>query len=244
MDAVSNNDVEKIRELQLRYSSNFTNGPGTKAVRHFNLNGGRFDVETEMEEVINPEGLNEEVIISKILQLFIHFQVEPSKIGIDTDKHTVQSFVDTYISEDSKSFQDLMEYEDKKRRAQFDWIYKAEEKHNKELVERGKPMIMEADKQLMKRKEPGKYFVSFNLFHPSLDDDRPTNIDNWEYKAKNNVLFGPEGAAPTLREFMEAVRNDNSKIINREATRIDTSKINWKEVSFCWNLLVYIFFNF
>lgn len=62
MDAMANNDVEKIRELQLRYSCKFTNGSNPKTVRRFKLNGGRFDVETEMEEVVvNPDGLNEEV---------------------------------------------------------------------------------------------------------------------------------------------------------------------------------------
>jgi hypothetical protein len=56
--------VEKIRELQMRFSSNFTKGAGNKTVRRFNLNGGRFDVDTDMEEVtINPEGLNEEVVL-------------------------------------------------------------------------------------------------------------------------------------------------------------------------------------
>lgn len=52
-----------------------------------------------------------------------------------------------------------MDYEEKKHKARFDWIYKAEEKHNKELIERGKPMIMDADKQLMSRKGPGNYLI-------------------------------------------------------------------------------------
>jgi hypothetical protein len=46
------------------------------------------------------------------------------------------------------------------------------------------------------------------------------------------VLFDPEGAAPTLREFMEAVKNDATKIINKSGTRIDTNKLNWHDVSF------------
>jgi hypothetical protein len=73
MDAVANNDVEKIRELQLRYSSDFTNQTDTKTVRRVNLNGGRFDVDTEMEEVlVNPEGLNEEVgSLTHILFIFL-----------------------------------------------------------------------------------------------------------------------------------------------------------------------------
>jgi hypothetical protein len=49
-----------------------------------------------------------------------------------------------------------MDYENKKHRAKFDWIYKAEERHNKEMIERGQPLVAEADQQLMLRKEPGK----------------------------------------------------------------------------------------
>ncbi|KAI6191891.1 hypothetical protein M3Y97_00276700 [Aphelenchoides bicaudatus] len=184
LDAVADNDVEKIRELQLQYSSNSTNGSGTKSIRRFKLNGGRFDVDTDMEEiVVNPEGLNEEEDLNTS--------------GVDIAKHSVQTFVDTYISEDNN------------------WIYEAEAKHNKELIERGKPMIMDADKQLMLRNVP--------------DDNRPLNIDNWAYKARNNVLFGPEGAAPTLREFTDAVKNQSSKIINKSATRIDTATLPWRD---------------
>jgi hypothetical protein len=78
-----------------------------------------------------------------------------NKPAIDIDKHSVQSFVDTYISEDSKSFQDIMEYETKKRKAQFDWIYKAEERHNNELIFRAPKMIKNADAQLLQRNEIG-----------------------------------------------------------------------------------------
>lgn len=166
------------------------------------MNGGRFDVDTDMEEVmVNPEGLNE--------------GEDPNTSGIDIDNHTVQSFVDTYVTEDSKAFHDLMAYDDKKRRAEFDWIYKAEEKHNAGLIFRGKEMIEAADEQLLERFKP--------------DDNRPNEIDNYSFKAKNSVLFQPDGVAPTLREFMESVKNDGRKIINKAGTRIDTSKLRWNE---------------
>lgn len=81
--------------------------------------------------------------------------MDSNKSNVDIEKHTVQTFVDTFVSEDSKSFHDLMDYEDKRRRAQFEWIYKAEEKHNAALIHRGPEMLADADKQLMQRKEPG-----------------------------------------------------------------------------------------
>lgn len=63
-DAIACNDIEKIRELQIRYSSNFTNGAESKTIRKFNLNAGRFDVDTDLEEVVvNPEGQNEKVCL-------------------------------------------------------------------------------------------------------------------------------------------------------------------------------------
>jgi hypothetical protein len=50
-----------------------------------------------------------------------------------------------------------MTYDDKKRKAQFDWIYKAEDKHNAGLIFRGNQMIEAADEQLLQRKEPGNF---------------------------------------------------------------------------------------
>ncbi|KAI6232175.1 hypothetical protein M3Y95_00459000 [Aphelenchoides besseyi] len=200
-DAVADNDVEKIRELQLRYTSDLTKGSNKKPTRRFNLNEKRFDVDTEMEEVVvNPEGQNDEE------------EAKKSEV-VDVDKHTVQTFVNTYISEDSKSFHDLMEYEDKKHRTKYDLFAKAEERHNAELIERAKPMICEADRQLIERKEP--------------EDNRPSEIDNWSYKARNALLYEPEGATPTLKEFMEAVKCESQKTINKAGTRIDTKTLNW-----------------
>ncbi|KAI6195554.1 hypothetical protein M3Y99_01900200 [Aphelenchoides fujianensis] len=153
--------------------------------------------------IVNPEGQNEEDDEAK------------KNAKVDVDKHTVQSFVDSYVSEDSKSFHDLLEYENKKHRARFDWIYKAEERHNAELVERGQPMIEDADKQLMIRREP--------------EDQRPAELDNWSYTARNAVLFGPEEATPDRQGA------DSHKKINRAGTRIDTTKLNWDKKTIATN---------
>lgn len=124
-----------------------------------------------------------------------------------------------------------MDYEAKKKKAQFDWIYKAEERHNNELIFRAPKMIKDADAQLLQRREIGQLKQHIQNLSCCLGDERPSEIDNWAYKAKNAVIFEPEAVAPTLREFMDSVKNDGAKIINRAATRIDTSTIQWKDVS-------------
>lgn len=43
-------------------------------------------------------------------------------------------------------------------------------------------------------------------------------LDGWEFKARNTVLFNPDGAALTVAEKVEAQRKAQ-RVINREATR-------------------------
>lgn len=48
--------------------------------------------------------------------------------------------------------------------------------------------------------------------------ERPIEIDNWAYKARNNVLFNVDEVPLTMSEYIERVKQ-NEKIVNKEATR-------------------------
>lgn len=150
--------MEKMRILQLRYSSNFTNGPKTPAVRVHNKQGGKFDVDTDVEDVFaNEEGKNDAQVGFPISFPFLHVQ-EPGTSGTsDLDKHTVQSFVDTFVSEDTKSFHDVCEVDARKLRNVHEWIYDAEKRHAKEFETRGTAISAEADVQMIEARKPGEH---------------------------------------------------------------------------------------
>lgn len=68
--------------------------------------------------------------------------------------HTVDSYLRKFTSEDNASFEELAALHNKKERLRNAWMYEAEEKHNKELVYKGKEMILAADEQLMLKAAP------------------------------------------------------------------------------------------
>ncbi|CAD5230187.1 unnamed protein product [Bursaphelenchus okinawaensis] len=205
LDAVERNDVEALRRIQMKFSADTLQGPKNTA-RRYNPDERRFDVDTEMEVIANQEGTNE-----------VDDNQKPGpSTAVDVEKHTVQSFVDNYVSEDTKSFHDVCKLDEEAHRKVHNWIYKAEEKHNAEFVRKAIPMAEEADIQMIEARKPDEL------------KDRPNGLDNWGYKAKNTVLFDIEEAAPTAKEFLDRLKG-NQLEINKKATRIDIKTIGWKE---------------
>lgn len=60
------------------------------------------------------------------------------------------------MSEDTKSFHDVLDVDNKRVRLRHKWIYDAEEKHNKEMVRRAEPLAAEADIQMIESRKDGK----------------------------------------------------------------------------------------
>ena len=91
-------------------------------------------------------------------------------------KHTVDSYLRKFTSEDNASFEELAALHNKKERIRNSWMYDAEEKHNKELVYRGKEMIKAADEQLMIAAAPNAQEGCFQgrlTFHSFTDLEFP-----------------------------------------------------------------------
>lgn len=67
--------------------------------------------------------------------------------------------------------------------------------------------------------------------------ERPNELDNWKYSARNPVLFNAESVAPTAAEYVQQLKKQQ-KVINKQGTRIDVSTINWKEPTVKTNVFV------
>lgn len=68
-------------------------------------------------------------------------------------------------------------------------------------------------------------------FQLSIVAEKPKEVDNWTYKARNSVLFHLEDAPLTAAERMEQARR-NQRVINKTGTRFsDDIKIKPSEVS-------------
>uniref|UniRef100_A0A914I3Q0 Uncharacterized protein n=1 Tax=Globodera rostochiensis TaxID=31243 RepID=A0A914I3Q0_GLORO len=222
LEAVAHNDHLKIRELQIRYSTQRTTDRRTSpSQRPRSPTAGAgvstmFDPETpgpaEAESTdedikvgikqqttpyANREGDNEAFLEKKKKQ-------KRSKL----DELTVQAYLEKYTSEDNASFEELAELGNKRERVKNAWMYAAEKKHNESLVFRAPQMIKDADEQLVAKRNEAV--------------DRPVNVDNWTYKARNEVLFNHLEEAPlTMGEHIERAKQQEMAI-NREATRFGT----------------------
>ncbi|VDM38370.1 unnamed protein product [Toxocara canis] len=200
LDAVAANDLSKIRELQLRYSTKRTERRTSPSARR--RSPDVFDAETpgpsretdvvpdsERSDVCNRMGDNEAGKEKKL-----------------EDKLTVDSYLNKYTSEDNASFEELAALHAKKERVRNAWMYAAEKKHNEELVMRGDEPIKAADEQLMIAAAPG------------ASDGKPKELDNWTYKARNAVLFNVDEVPLTMEEHLQRQKM-NQRIINKQATR-------------------------
>jgi len=197
-------DEEKIRELQAKYGIKkpLTETPALEDFSTPSTSYSATPCSSSADSAIpfiNAEGDNDEIYIPK----------KKKKTTDKLDKFTLQSYVDTFTSEDNASFDELAALMDERERKKNAWMYEAEKKHNEELVSQLK-MIKNADEQLLAIQN-GK-------------DEKPIALDNWTYKARNNLLFNPGDEAPlTKAEYVERLKR-SEVIINKKATRIEKNE--------------------
>uniref|UniRef100_A0A915N2W9 Uncharacterized protein n=1 Tax=Meloidogyne javanica TaxID=6303 RepID=A0A915N2W9_MELJA len=218
IDAVARNDHLKIRELQIRYSTRRTDRRTSPSQRP-NTSASLFDPATPLEKIkqegeeggdklqetgnapyANEEGDND---------AFLNGSNKKKKDSLPKkalDNFTVQTYLEKYTSEDNASFEELFELGKKRERVQNAWMYEAEAKHNESLVSRDQPMLEAADEQLVAKSN-------------TSDDQRPINVDNWSYKARNVVLFNHIDEAPlTMQEHIDRAKTSEIHI-NKKGTR-------------------------
>ncbi|GMS89412.1 hypothetical protein PENTCL1PPCAC_11587 [Pristionchus entomophagus] len=211
LDAQRNNDIAKMRELQLQFKTTRRTerrtSPGKAQFEMTPLTAPSpavFDPETpgpskgagydpdEMMTPIpgaNPEGDNE---------------VKKKKSTVEG--LSVDSYLYKFTSEDNASFEEVTAYTAKKHREKIQWLYDAAEKHNKEMVTQGNAITYNADEQLALR------------YDVEAGKAKPKALDNWNYTAHSHVLFHPEDA-PLTESEKEAQKKKNQREINKTATR-------------------------
>lgn len=212
LEAVARNDHLKIRELQIRYSTRRTDRRTSPSQRPKspsstfdsespcpsaadNKDNIKKDRQTTDLPYANTEGDNDVFLKER----------KKKKTTTALDKLNVQSYLENYTSEDNASFEELFELYHKRERVKNAWMYEAEKKHNESLVYRGPEMVQAADEQLVAKKNEAV--------------ERPIDVDNWSYKARNVVLFNHMDEAPlTMEEHIERAKC-HEMAINKEATR-------------------------
>ncbi|KAI9582222.1 splicing factor ESS-2 homolog [Glossina fuscipes] len=116
------------------------------------------------------------------------------------DKHSLDSFLQAYTSEDNYSFEEIMEIADQKLKQKFAILYNEEKISAEKLAK--------------------------VLMLPSIEDqfeeDRSTlmrKIDTWAYKNKNSIMYIPDGVELTKEERIDMA--SRKQIVQHQATRLN-----------------------
>ncbi|KAG0272550.1 DiGeorge syndrome critical region protein 14 [Linnemannia exigua] len=143
--------------------------------------------------------------------------------AVDTSL-SLDQFQARYTSEDNASFNEIIEKINTQKREKYKWLYD-QEKKNMRLLENGNSTNPD-QKLLGESGENGagsQALVrvgdsSSTLDGPSklalaLNDNRSGVISTWEYKAKNALMYGPEGLGTNIDE--KSIRGNPKEIVHR-----------------------------
>ena len=100
------------------------------------------------------------------------------KLGLD-------AFLAKNTSEDNASFGELMESASEKHRAKFAWLYDKEKEH----AERREVQLAISNGEVAANK--GEF------------ESRPTLVESWGYKAKNALMYVPDGCDKSAEEKLQ-----------------------------------------
>uniref|UniRef100_A0A1A9WC46 Uncharacterized protein n=1 Tax=Glossina brevipalpis TaxID=37001 RepID=A0A1A9WC46_9MUSC len=116
------------------------------------------------------------------------------------DKHSLDSFLQAYTSEDNYSFEEIMEIADQKLKQRFAILYNEEKVSAEKLAK--------------------------VLMLPSIEDqfeeDRSTlmrRIDTWAYRNKNSIMYIPDGVELTEEEKIDMA--SRKQVVQHQATRLN-----------------------
>ncbi|XP_073833880.1 ess-2 splicing factor homolog [Musca autumnalis] len=119
------------------------------------------------------------------------------------DKHSLDSFLQAYTSEDNDSFQQIVDTADAKLRQKFSVLYN-EEKLSAEKLARA---------------------LTLPNIEKQFDEPDPMrSIETWNYTNKNSIMYTPDGVELTEKEKIEMA--NRRQVIQHSATRLHTTPFN------------------
>ncbi|KAG0298242.1 DiGeorge syndrome critical region protein 14 [Linnemannia gamsii] len=161
-----------------------------------------------------------------------------SKLKRKSEDETAEDKIDTslsldqfqmrYTSEDNASFNEIIEKINSQKKEKYKWLYD-QEKKSMRLLENGsnnqeQRLLREAGEngddssssQALVRIGDGAKQDGPSKLELALADNRSGVISTWEYKAKNSLMYAPEGLGTTLDE--KSIRGNPKEIVHRNTS--------------------------
>ncbi|XP_013108454.1 splicing factor ESS-2 homolog [Stomoxys calcitrans] len=122
------------------------------------------------------------------------------------DKHSLDSFLQAYTSEDNDSFQKIVDTADAKLRQKFSVLYN-EERISAEKLQRA--LTLPGIEKQFEQPDPLRV------------------IETWNYTNKNSIMYTPEGVELTEKEKIEMA--NRKQVIHHNATRMQNNPFKEEE---------------
>uniref|UniRef100_W8B9Z7 Protein DGCR14 n=1 Tax=Ceratitis capitata TaxID=7213 RepID=W8B9Z7_CERCA len=193
LDAMERKDFEQMEAIRAKYSGRRPTDRGSMSPATFETPASANGNLTPRNSVSAPSDTPKSTISSSSKPS----TAEGGQKSI-SDKHSLDSFLQHYTSEDNYSFQEIIDTADEKLRQKFSVLYNEEK--------------LSADK------------LARALTLPSIEKqfeepDPLRKIETWTYTNKNSIMYIPDGVELTEKERVEAAKR--REIIKHNATRLN-----------------------
>ena len=115
-------------------------------------------------------------------------------------KEGLNDYLNSHTSEDNASFQELMVEAEKRHKLKFAWLYKNEEA--------AKTLTQEENKKSL----------------PIEGEEKPKELDTWNYRNKNYIMYIPDGVELTTEEKIEMAKQKQEVVHTN--TRLTANPFN------------------
>ncbi|KAK5582305.1 hypothetical protein RB653_003888 [Dictyostelium firmibasis] len=206
MEAVESNDLDRIKSVQLaslrRQTTVRRDSGATPSINNFNsINNDSTSFETP---IIHNNEFNSSIENKQ--------QKDDNDDNKDIDNTSLDSFVNTFVSEDDASYIGIQNKQNERILVKYKWLF---DKANE--INRNKQLQLEADKESTKTMTTT---TTNNTSSSSIIEYKPPKNqapDTWNYKVRNTLMFKPENLDPS---FNKEIIGGPPKEIQHSNTRI------------------------
>ncbi|KAM5226554.1 splicing factor ESS-2 homolog isoform 2-T2 [Hipposideros larvatus] len=192
LEAEENGDLERMRQIAIKFGSAL--GKMSREPPAPYVTPATF----ETPEVHTGTGM----VVNKPQGRSQGLEDGDGEAGEEEEKEPLPSldvFLSQYTSEDNASFQEIMEVAKEKNRARHAWLYQAEEEFEKR--QKDNLTLPSAEHQAIESSQAG--------------------VETWKYKAKNSLMYYPEGVTESPLMTWGEVENTPLRVEGSETPYMD-----------------------
>ncbi|KAK7499042.1 hypothetical protein BaRGS_00009589, partial [Batillaria attramentaria] len=194
-DALEQNDLVKLRELQIKYGGKC---PTTGRLSSAYNTPASFETPEAGSNRLGsvqpqPQPQADDTAVGSVSK---EEEVEKAEANSDKDDLSLDGFLAKHTSEDNASFADILAESERKQREKHAWLFEQEKKQDEEQT---------------------RQLALPDIEEQAVIKPRPLMVDTWTYKPKNAVMYVPEGVEYSAKELIE-IKKHKGRAVKHENT--------------------------